>query len=484
METQHGQRQPGIWLLRAVFVCSRQMWSAIGRSLTVATMVLLAAAWSPQAIADPIDKSDMNNDGAVNVFDLEIFANTFLEQDWMTVNWCSFYEATQESEKYFREITSDRSSSYEFLLDFIRYYFFCAYVDDVGDLSDLNQDGYVDMEDVTQFSMTYLEMYWENVDWCGFYQAVMDGEEFNGRRTGYYLEHFTQLLDYINNWFECSGEPPPPSALLLENQPVQPYRIVDDTAYSGYYFATDPRVGSVFYYDADMVPRKELKGLSKPLGLAVDSQGHILVGNDGRDNIEVYDPATGNVVAIFGSGQVRMPNSISIAPSGDIYVTDSRMNTIWVFDAAYNLINRIGKAGNGARELSFPVDMKLVGNELIVVDQANYRLQFFDLTGSWQRTISVSAAGCDWAGRNCKVPGFLFLQAIELDSNNRLHVLDKSHALIHLVDFITGTRLASYASYGSGPGQLKVPMDITITNANQALVTAGDNGRIEVFAIQ
>ena len=40
-----------------------------------------------------------------------------------------------------------------------------------------------------------------------------------------------------------------------------------------------------------------------PLTAAGDSQGYLLVGNDGRNNIEVCDPVDGNCLASFGDGQ-------------------------------------------------------------------------------------------------------------------------------------------------------------------------------------
>lgn len=488
METQHGQRQPGIWLLRAVFVCSRQMWSAIGRSLTVATMVLLAAAWSPQAIADPIDKSDMNNDGAVNVFDLEIFANTFLEQDWMTVNWCSFYEATQESEKYFREITSDRSSSYEFLLDFIRYYFFCAYVDSNGDLSDLTGDGLVDQQDLEYFSTAYLETNAQLVDWCSFYAAVIAGEPFNGRNTGYYLDHFVELLAYINTEFNCSEPPPPPVSTRVENVPQFLYRIVHDPV-SGNYYVTDPIVGSLFIYDSNWVLTGEIKGLNNPLGVAVTPDGNVLVGNSGRNNIEKFDPLTGELLAVIAEGVIKQPNAILVHSNGYTYVADSRLNTIWVLDVNYSVIDRFGKPGDAENELHFPADIEIFNGELFVADQGHTRVQVFGLDGTWIRNFGFSGVpgqNCHWWTKICEIPGvpaFKRIQSLEFDALGRLHVLDKLSAVAVIFDRTTGAYQNKYGEYGTEVGQLKVPTDIFINSANQAVVPAGDGSRLEFFSI-
>jgi hypothetical protein len=69
-------------------------------------LLLLALGVVPFAEAAPFDKSDLNNDGAVDTLDLEIFSNEYLAQDWETVDWCDFYELSISNEKYFRSITS------------------------------------------------------------------------------------------------------------------------------------------------------------------------------------------------------------------------------------------------------------------------------------------------------------------------------------------------------------------------------------------
>jgi DNA-binding beta-propeller fold protein YncE len=454
--------------------------------------LLVVLAWAPFAEAAPFDRSDLDGDGTVGILDLEIFSTTYLEEDHQTVDWCNFYDSSISNPKYFRTVTSQNIDRFQGLMDFIAATYDCQATASIADKSDLNGDGAVDLADLAIFSTNYLEMYWETVDWCVFQGSVLAGAEFEGRSTKYFLRHFETLLVFINDHYACGGTEPPPNLLALENIPKYLTRVASAADFSGGYFITDPIVGSLFIYDEFLILKSEIKGLSRPLGVALDLQGRILVGNDGRDNIEVYDPATGELLAVFGEGLLKMPTAITVDNVGNIYVTDSRNHRVQVFDSTYNPIRVIGKPGVGDDTLQFPVDTEIIMTsgggtadqfEIFVADQGNDRVQVFDADGNWLRSITKLASGCNWAGV-CSSPAFVRVQALAKDSFGRLHVLDNFAASVLIFDPADGAYLGSYAGYGEGAGTLGVPMDVLVSTTDMAIVTAGDGDRIEMFTIQ
>jgi len=370
---------------------------------------------------------------------------------------------------------------------------FAAPKGDTNDRSDLNGDGVVDILDLEIFSTNYLQMAVFQVDWCLFYESTIAGLDYEGISTTYFQKRFKELLAFIYEEFNCAAGP---FLLDLVNQPHTLVRLfVADT---GDYLATDPRVGSVFYLDPNLSPQLELKGLHKPLGVAVDSQGNLLVGNDGDDNIEVYRYADGNLLEVFGTDRIRMPTAITTGPGGEIYVTDSRSDRIWVYDADYQYLRAIGTRGSGEEDLKFPVDCEVIAlevdgtsvYEVFVADQGNKRVQVYDTAGNWLRSITFEGTegqNCNWFSGVCEIPGappFTRLQALHLDSLGRLHVLDNFGAAVVMFDPADGTFLGTYGSYGEVEGKLRVPLDVVVSGASTAVVTAGDGSRIEVFAVQ
>src|SRR5210317_294167 len=144
--------------------------------MTCRWITLLLLIWVPVITAAEINRSDLNNDGTVDVSK----ANT----------------------------------------------------SQVTDKSDLNGDGVIDLADLSIFSTNYLDIYWENVDWCVFHGSTLAGADFEGRSTKYYLRHFPALLGFINQHFNCGGGEPPPNNLILLNAPRFLARIADATALS------------------------------------------------------------------------------------------------------------------------------------------------------------------------------------------------------------------------------------------------------------
>lgn len=355
-----------------------------------------------------------------------------------------------------------------------------------NDKSDLNSDQIVNYDDLVLFSTKYLRQNSETIDWCQFYDDTTAGNEFEGNSTKYYKKNFTQLLSFINNYYACDAEP---YLLDLENEPKSLYRMSEYSNSDGDYFITDPRLGSVFIYDNNMVLKGELKGLSNPLGVAVNSQGNIFVGNSENGRVEIYDSTNGDYLGALGEGLLKMPNAITIDNAGYIYVTDSRLNTVVVFDTYYNLVAGIGRPGDAESELFFPVDAEIIGTEIFVADQGHARIQVYNLTGNWVRNITFDGTpgqNCSWFTGVCAIPGvpeFKRIQALETDLSGRLHVLDKLAATTHIFNSQTGEYISSYGEYGDELGQFKIPTDVHVSTANTAMITTVA-GEIEFFTIE
>ncbi len=242
-------------------------------------------------------------------------------------------------------------------------------------------------------------------------------------------------------------------------------------------YVTDAKSNSLFILN-NLLTVAELQQLDRPLGVAVDSTGNIYVGNDGRDNVEVYD-STGTKLRDIGIGNIQMPNDLALDLAGNLYVVDSLANNVQVYAPDGALLRTIGET-----LFQFPASLTIAYNvpgggagELYVADQGHAKIKVFTLTGTLLRSFGtrLPMEEPDWHGK------FVQIQSLAVDQMGRLHVLDNSLSNVQVLDPADGSYIEHYASMGTAEGELYLPLDIFITAENQTMVTNNGNHRIDMI---
>jgi sugar lactone lactonase YvrE len=342
-------------------------------------------------------------------------------------------------------------------------------------LSDINRDGVVDMEDLKQFSQLILRQDWQTVDWRGW---VDENQEWEG--------HFRELFSFIRRTFQISVappyeplKPPPPQTgtLAIVNQNNYPTRLAWGPG--GSLYVTDAFTQSLFIYNPELFPVGELKGLASPLGVVVDSQGRIYVGNNGRDNVEVYAP-TGNRIGTVGEGLIRMPNDLTLDGQNQLYVADSKNDKVWVFaeDGQSRVI--------GEGQLKFPSAVTIrnpadpPNAELFVADQGNYLIKVFDLEGNLLRSFGGRAKKKGYFGNDLEWQGlFGRVQGLAFDAAGHLHALDCYLNRVQILNPQSGEFINVYGIEDTA--RLRVPLGLAIEPSGLIVVANSENRRLVWF---
>lgn len=351
------------------------------------------------------------------------------------------------------------------------------------DLSDMNRDGRVSGEDVALFQQKFLEVnavQGLSFDWCGWLRDHQTDPQYR---------QYTLLLAYVNRYFDCeSGADPNANSLAVIHPVLYPTRLALGPA--GEIYMTDARVGSVYVYDSSgslSAPVAEYKFAIKPLCIAVDMAGFLYVGNSEKASVEKYAP-DGSLVSIFGLNEIRMPNDAVLDADGNLYVADSRSNVIWVYRPNGQLLRTI-RTGN----LEFPsaVDIDYVddGNggtvgELYVADREHYLVKVYDLAGNYLREFGgfpiksgMLGTSWDWEGR------FVSMADLVIGPGGNLFVLDNYMINIQELDPVSGTFVRSMGEAGTGPGQMKLPIDMLILPSGEVLVADAGNRRLVLVEV-
>ncbi len=274
----------------------------------------------------------------------------------------------------------------------------------------------------------------------------------------------------------------PPPDLSVENANSYPLRIAQGP--EGRIYVSDASAGSVFIYRYDpasstpLVVEQEIKGLERPLGVAVDQERRLFVGIDERDCVEVFD-RDGFKLRDIGLGEIQMPSDIAVGPGGEIFIADSLANTVLAYDASGTFLRSFSTWGS--EQLAFPAAIAIATrggvNELYVSDQGNGRIVVFTLDGSFLRTFGSKLESEGGAGDG----KFGKAQSLVFDAQMHLHVVDAYKNNVQILDPADGSYLGTYGSFGKGPGEFNLPLDSVITSEGEVLITNSGNARIERF---
>jgi DNA-binding beta-propeller fold protein YncE len=178
--------------------------------------------------------------------------------------------------------------------------------------------------------------------------------------------------------------------------------------------------------------------LGEVTGLAIDSQGFIYAvrrggtGGDGSpafsDPVVKIDPATGEVLARFGSGLLKEPHGLAVDSFDTLWVTDRLGHRIVQFSGEGEVLFAMGEegaAGTGADRLGGPMDLGFMSNgEMVVADgDVNARVAVYFGNGTYRDEWGTGGTG--WGE-------FRTLNAIAIAPNDRIYVSDLENERVQL----------------------------------------------------
>ena len=192
--------------------------------------------------------------------------------------------------------------------------------------------------------------------------------------------------------------------------------------------------GYVFAFDFANQTFTKIEPLAYPTGLALDSEGHLHVVEQGKSQISVFD-ATGKKLRTYMHPDLVRPTGIAIDRVRNItYVADTGHSeksdkatghNIKVFNQSGELIGTIGKErGDGPGQFTFPTYLALdAKGNLYVTDTLNARIQVFGPNREYIR--SIGQRGNAW-GMFDKPKG------IALDTFGNVYVADSGWSNVQI----------------------------------------------------
>jgi len=259
---------------------------------------------------------------------------------------------------------------------------------------------------------------------------------------------------------------------------VRPYATAQDS--TGRLLIADPGQHGVHIYDFEKQKYQFLKGprgktLESPIDVACDTNDDIYVSDSVLKQIYVFDKRGRFLRAIGGAGPVsglERPTGMALDRAARrIYVTDTLRHQVLVFAMEGSLIRAIGKRGPGPGEFNFPTAVTLSAGKVYVVDAMNFRIQAFTPDGQFVNAFGQLGTQTGTLNRP---------KGIAADTDGNLYIVDALFETVQVFDS-SGRLLYYFGSTGTAPGHFQLPAGISIDNRNIIYVADSQNRRVQVF---
>ncbi len=332
------------------------------------------------------------------------------------------------------------------------------------------------------------------------YVGELTGEENIQRNSGGIAESGLKTL----KWLVGLLSEAPPTVILQRPQAG----VVDS---NGRIYITDVSRQAVYVFDekAGTLQVWEMAAENTrfeiPIGIALGAKGEVLIADAGLDEVFRLDSA-GVPVGRFGKGVLNHPTGLARdALHGHIYVADTHLHQIKVFDDAGNVLATIGSGqrSEAPGEFNSPTHLAFADGKLYVADTLNARIQVLGITspapapgvGAALRpgvvTQAIGSVAAQSAGLETKVLQVfgrrgLFLgdlirpKGVTVDAAGNIYVVESYYD--HLLVFNSqGEFLLPMGGAGGGIGQFSLPAGVWSDQRGRIYVADMFNGRVVVF---
>lgn len=219
------------------------------------------------------------------------------------------------------------------------------------------------------------------------------------------------------------------------------------------------------------------RDLQSPVGVTFDKNLNLYVSDSVLNIIAVYDKAGNFIKKMENAGKEPFGRPTGMVFDNQrelLFVADTASHTIHVFHAAKGYQHSLGTRGAQKGEFNFPTHITLDNqHRLFVNDTMNFRVQIFNKDAAFTTLFGHHGNGSG---------DFAMPKGLAVDKWGVIYVVDNLFDTIQLFDE-RGNFLLNVGSRGTGPGELWLPSGLFIDDQDRLYVCDTYNNRIQIFQL-
>lgn len=213
--------------------------------------------------------------------------------------------------------------------------------------------------------------------------------------------------------------------------------------------------------------------LQRPVALTLGSESLYVVDSQ-LHSVFVFN-AAGDFQISFGTDELKRPAGIvHLAERKEVVVADTGAHDLKVFSETGIFLRTMGSRGTGPGQFNFPTQLWSDGaGQIYVSDTLNYRIQVFSSTGRFLTRVGAQGNRPGYFAHPC---------GVATDRSGHIYVTDRQFENVQVFDR-QGRMLMVFGQEGRGLGEFWLPAGIWIDERNWIYVADTYNKRIQVFEI-
>jgi DNA-binding beta-propeller fold protein YncE len=216
-----------------------------------------------------------------------------------------------------------------------------------------------------------------------------------------------------------------------------------------------------------------------PVAVATDAQDRIYVSDSSRSRIFVFSPQ-GKFLRTLGAidrteSIFKRSTGIAIdAARQRLYVVDTLAMRVVKMSLEGKVLGHFGERGTGPGQFNYPTFIAVAPDgSLWVTDSLNFRVEHFDADGKFLNTFGSPGS---MAGDFDKAKG------IAVDREGRVYVVEGFNDRVQVYD-PEGRLLFVFGGTGSASGEFFLPMGIALDRQGRIYVADSFNRRVQMFGL-